>query len=175
MGINPYPNLEVTLTLQHISMIHFNLKTILIWCNITMLENDLISELEFILNIIKQLMKSSQQEENYTSAIQISLSVNNPVVKDANERVVIESRINYHVSKSWRISYAFAPGNFNFCCLLQVSSNCWVQFFKNTENLEISYAFVFSRQIFCLRLIFYFCANSSKKKFWGDSTNQMRN
>ena len=59
-----------------------------------MLENDLISELEFILNIIKQLMKSSQQEENYTSAIQISLSVDNPVVKDANERMVIESRIN---------------------------------------------------------------------------------
>ena len=87
------------------------MKTILIWCNITMLENDLTTVLwicsfwvlksfmhisyctltvvEPTLNIIKQLIKSSQQEENYTSAIQISLSVNNPVVKNASERKII--------------------------------------------------------------------------------------
>ena len=41
------------------------------------------------LNIIEHLIKNSQQEENYTSTIQISLSVNNPVVKNESERKII--------------------------------------------------------------------------------------
>ena len=78
-------------SLYHIESI--NMKTILIWCNIAMLDNDLTTGLwicsvevlksfhafhKFLsmwlfskpsLNIIKQLMKSTEQEENYTSTI----------------------------------------------------------------------------------------------------------
>ena len=37
------------------------------------------------LNIFKQLIKGCQQKEDYTSTIQVSLSVDNPVMKNASE------------------------------------------------------------------------------------------